>query len=325
MEQARIQAVLEAYAAGDAIGMPTEFMTRRAIVERFGSPLPGLLSPAAGEKHANLPYAAVTDDTEQNVYLLRAYQKAGRVDSVETARVLLEWAEETGAAEKRYIGPSSKKALESIRAGADPSGTGLTGTTCGGVMRTPAAVLYKAHADGDALANDIHACLLCTHNTAEALEAAGAYGFALQRAMAGGSMDEIVDAAVEGGMRLMQAAPFPACAPSSVARLLALRKLAEGAPADALLDYIYDVLGAGLPSADVCGAAFGVFFLARGDVWLAVRLGGALGGDTDTVAALAGALSASYRGGHNLPQSLLSQIEAANKLDFAALAEGCHA
>ena len=74
-----IQVVLEALAAGDAMGAPTEFMTRAEIKRRFGR-VKELLRPEQSLTHANLPYASVTDDTEQNLYLLREYLEKGRVD-----------------------------------------------------------------------------------------------------------------------------------------------------------------------------------------------------------------------------------------------------
>ncbi|HOQ63657.1 MAG TPA: ADP-ribosylglycohydrolase family protein, partial [Clostridia bacterium] len=54
-----IRRILEAYAVGDAMGMPTEFMTRDAIKARFGAVVDRLLRPDEGEKHKNLPYASV--------------------------------------------------------------------------------------------------------------------------------------------------------------------------------------------------------------------------------------------------------------------------
>ncbi len=307
----RIRDVFTALAVGDAMGMPTEFMTRKEIKEAFGVP-DRLLLPEESQKHGNLPHATVTDDTEQNLWLYRLYLKEGHVDITQTANSLLDWAEVTGAAEKKYIGPSSLRALNAIKAGEDPNTAGIFGTTCGGIMRTPAAVLYKDHANEEELAEDIRSCLVCTHNTSEALEAAGAYGFALHAAMHGAAMEEIIDAAIRGGSKLFALAPYPGCAPSSVERMKLALKLSETMDDEALMDYVYDIMGAGLPSADVAGAAFAVFFAAKDDVWKAIRLSAGLGGDTDTVAALAGALCAAYAGKLNIPAEITEKVFAAN-------------
>ena len=105
MNQKTIKSVLESLAVGDAAGMPTEFMTRQQIKERFGS-VDRLIPPEQSLTHSNLKFASVTDDTEQNVYLINEYCKKGRIDVKETALCLLRWAKETDARAKVY-GPSS--------------------------------------------------------------------------------------------------------------------------------------------------------------------------------------------------------------------------
>ena len=148
----RIQSIFTALAVGDAVGMPTEFTTRASIKNQYPSLVPGLIDTSFSQNHSNLAFASVTDDTEQNLYLYRLYRKTGYVDAAETAHCLLRWAEETDAVQKRYIGPSSLAALTAIRAGTSVEHAGRNGTTCGGIMRTPAAVLWREHASEGELA-----------------------------------------------------------------------------------------------------------------------------------------------------------------------------
>jgi len=314
ISQTTVQQIFTALAVGDAVGMPTEFMTRSAICAQFSPLVSGLVPSERSKNHSKLPFASVTDDTEQNLYLYRLYRKEKRVDAHATADRLLSWIRETDAISKKYIGPSSLSALNAIRAGTPVEEAGRRGTTCGGIMRTPSAVLYRAHANERELAGDIHNCLLCTHNTSEALEAAGAYGFALHTALGGATRKEILSAAARGGEALLAFAPEIDCAPSSVARIRAMHKLAATHTPEQLLDELYSVYGTGLPSADVCGAAFAVFFAAEGDVWKAIRMGASVGGDTDTIAALAGALSAAYAGEHNIPADIVGAVFAQNPI-----------
>lgn len=305
--------ILQAYAVGDAMGMPTEFMTREAIQTRFGALVDRLLQPSEGAHHGKLPFASVTDDTEQVCYLLRRYQASGRVDLWETAQTLQQWMAETGAVEKGYIGPSSRRALEAIRQGVPPQKAGEGGTTCGGIMRAPAAVLYRGQQDLESLGQDLYNCLAPTHNSSTALEAAGAYGAALLRAMQGATLRDILDSACAFGEETKARAPYETCAPSCAVRIAYAQKLAEQAGAEALLDTAYHLIGTGLPSADVCFAVFAIFCHAREDVWLAIRLGASVGGDTDTIAALAGALCAAHAGGHNIPEDVLDAVLLANR------------
>lgn len=319
----KVRAVWLAFAAGDACGMPTEFMCPEDIRKIFGADMPdglpaGLLPAEKSITHGILPAGSVTDDTEQNLYLLAEAEQRGGVTLEGVLCALEAWIAETGAVEKHYIGPSSLKALESIRKGTPAAEAGIGGTTCGGIMRTPSAFLWKPEQSEEELEENILTSLLPTHNTSEALEAAGAYGFALRTAFLGGSLDEIFEAAERGGRRLIAHAAWTGCAASSVRRIREARKLAETLGEDELLDYVYGLWGTGLPSADVAGAVFALFAAAKKDVWKTIRLASVIGGDTDTIAALAGALSAAHAGEQNIPQAVLDKVLEQNRALFAS-------
>ena len=56
-------------------------------------------------------------------------------------------------------------------------------------------------------------------------------------------------------------------------------------------------------------------------VIFALKLCASLGGDTDTVGALVGALCAAYAGSHNIPQNILDTVVANNHLDLEQVAQ----
>ncbi|MFZ5859199.1 MAG: ADP-ribosylglycohydrolase family protein [Spirochaetota bacterium] len=317
------KAALEGFMMGDALGMPTEFMTRKEIHEKFGL-IDRLLEPHESKNHSDLKQGQVTDDTEQVMALLDEYCIQGRISAYDTAYRLLRWMKESGAVEKRYIGPSSKVALEAIEAGADPNTTGLRGTTCGGVMRCPSAALF-ALARNASLEKSVHACLLPTHNTKPALEAGMGYAFALRAALLGENLDTILAALEEGAEKGARLAPYDYCSPSLVARVEHFKSISSRfAGPDDVLDFLYNVYGASLESIDVASAAICIFLYAAEDTWLSIRMGASLGGDTDTVAALAGALSAAYcssRGKNlNIPGELLDKVIKVNGIDISKVA-----
>ena len=309
-QRRRVTACLTAFACGDALGMATEFMTRDQIARAFPGGVIRLLQPADSQNHSDLTPGSVTDDTEQVAYLLSVYREKNAVTVADTVDGLLRWIRETGAVEKHYIGPSSLKALTAIEQGADPATTG-TGTTCGGIMRTPAAVCFDPNQTVDRLRENLRACLLPTHNTSEALEAAGCYGAALLKALNGGTVEEVVAAAVENGPKTEALAPWRGCAPSSVARIQAAASWGQ-LPDGELYHRLYDLWGTGLPSADVCGAVFALFLAAQGSAYRAIFLGASLGGDTDTIAALAGALTAAQAGRIDIPDHITGPVRAVN-------------
>lgn len=309
-KQARIDAALLSFACGDALGMATEFMTRDQIERAFPDGVTRLLSQKDSQNHGNLTPGSVTDDTEQVAYLLERYRAKGQVTVADTVDALLVWIRETRAVEKHYIGPSSLKALTAIENGADPATAG-TGTTCGGIMRIPAAVCFDSDQTMDRLRKNVRAALLPTHNTSEALEASGCYGAALLTALNGGTVAEVVEAALENGPLTEALAPWRGCAASSAARI---REAASWGrlPDEELFHRLYDLWGTGLPSVDVCGAVFALFLAAEGSAYRAISLGASLGGDTDTIAALAGALTAAQAGHTDIPDHITGPVRAVN-------------
>jgi hypothetical protein len=172
----------------------------------------------------------------------------------------------------------------------------------------------------ETLINSVLNCCIPTHNTSTALEAAMAYAFALKTAIEAEHTDMVIHSALEGAAAGLENAPYRICAASSAERIKYLMKIIPGfKTGDELLDFLFDIYGAGLESEDICPAVFGIFLYAKDDVWLAIRLAASMGGDTDTVAALSGALCCAFAKRHNIPHSVLTAVTDANQLDFLAL------
>lgn len=317
MPESRFTRALEAFAVGDAMGMPTEFMTIHHIRKEFGL-VDRLLDPALSPLKRPMPRGSVTDDTEQVLYLLDAYSADREVTVENTVKGLLRWMKETGAVEKGYIGPSSRTALEKIEMGEEPETAGKGGTTCGAPMRVPAPALYVKKGSFEALKRSIWACTVPTHNTSIAMESAAAMGFALHAAAGGASFEEIVNAVIEGsgaGRAMCQDNYIGA---SSGCRFInAMTALKTMKTHEEVMTFIYEVIGTTMESNEIVPAALSVFAFAGRDVWTAIRIGASVGGDTDTIAALAGAMSALYRGGHNIPDEIVDEVMAVNRLDLS--------
>ena len=319
MNKAIVKAFLEAFAVGDAYGKATEQCTRQEIEARYDR-VETLLTPEESLTHEDLFHGQVTDDTEQVVYLIRAYHEKGCITPYDTAMALLRWVNETDAANK-YIGANSLNALRSIAEGADVTRTGLNGITCGGMMRTPAAVFMSREEE---LVQSVVNCLMPTHYTGVAIESAMCYAYAMRAALKGCDLQTILEEACIGaevgkpyGSQLRVAAAAPSCA----ARIRFLSRMLPTLESEQELKaFLYDVLGTTQASCDCCAAAFALLIWAKEDVHLAIRLATEMGGDTDTIACLAAGLCMLYAGGHNLPEDMVQLVSCANKLDFDELA-----
>jgi len=69
-------------------------------------------------------------------------------------------------------------------------------------------------------------------------------------------------------------------------------------------------------------AAIGIFVAAAGDPLMCAVGGANIGNDTDTIAAMAGALAGALRGFDALPQEMIATIQAVNSEDIPQLAHG---
>ena len=261
--------------------------------------------------------AQVTDDTEQLMYMLDEYINDGEVSINGTVTALKKWVEETDPVPKGYVGPSSEKAMKAMDEGVEPVEAGKNGTTCGAAMRILSAVLQtKSEAQ---LADNIWKCCVPTHNTSLAIEPATVLALAFYKALNGGSYEEILAASIEAstlGQELSKDVEWAgALAGSKVKTLMPMVQAINDD--NELLDFVHDVCGTGMESNDVVPAVLLIFSYAKDDVWLAIKLASSVGGDTDTIAALVGALSSIYANGHNIPKDIVEQVINANNLDFS--------
>lgn len=315
MDKSFFENVILAFATGDSSGKATEAMTKDTISEKVRalSLCPGeeIIDPRLVGYHGNLPHYAVTDDTEQVCYLLSRYRKDGVVTPENTASELSRWIEETEADKKGYIGPSSKKALDSIKNGGDIREAGKGGTTCGGIMRVLSAVLFSIENNCSLIETEknVVECLLPTHYTSQALESAMSYTYAFLEAIKEEStIDSILDEAIKGANRGLEYAPWLDASPLLSERIKFLR----GVKDEDLDNILYSVLGCNLPSYDTASAVFGIFMHST-SLWDAIVRATLLGGDTDTIAALTGALSYAYYKVSDIPEDIIENIRHENK------------
>src|SRR5450756_2147810 len=167
-EKDRARGALYGLAIGDALGMPTQMLSRQQITRRWGPLLTGFEAAPPGHPiAAGMPAGAVTDDTEQAVLLARLLlsSSASRVDPRELAAALAAW--ERGMAARGsldLLGPSTRRAIDAVLAGTPPEEAGASGDTNGAAMRiAPVGIMVAAGnptalADAAAVAAAVSAC-----------------------------------------------------------------------------------------------------------------------------------------------------------------------
>ena len=88
---------------------------------------------------------------------------------------------------------------------------------------------------------------------------------------------------------------------------------------DLLLEEMADVVGTGLNANEAIPAAFGFFVAAQGRVMDAVYMAVNAGNDSDTVAAITGAICGAYSGAGDIPAHHLPFLSRVNDMDIAGL------
>lgn len=316
----RAAATLYGLALGDALGMPSQTLSRDEIRRRYGV-IDGFMSPCSGHPVSDgLSAAQVTDDTEQTLLLARRLiEYPGDFDAKGWAQDLIDW--ETSVRSRGLLdllGPSSKAALEAIRQGADPSEAAKGGTTNGAAMRiAPVGIVVPAD-DIEALVDAVEQTCRVTHNTGEAIAAAAAVAAYISHRISGADDGAAISTALRAA-ELGQRRGHPAGVSDIAERIARAVELANtGATADVLADAI----GTSVASHEAVPAAFGIMRLADGQTWRAGLLAANIGDDTDTIGAMACAMCGAGEGMKGIPQAKLDVLNTANDLNIQTISVG---
>lgn len=317
----KILGALYGMALGDAMGMPSELWSRRRVKEHFGSITTFLDGPRENEIAREYQAGQFTDDTAQALLLIQSLIATdGRPNIHHFVKKLLGWADEIHAFERNILGVSSKAALLAIREGKSLEEAGGAGETNGAAMRIAPIGCLIPSADLKRLVDAVEETCKATHYTDVAIAGASMIAAAVSAAIDGKSWDKLITigkaAAHEGWQRGKET-----YAPSLIKRLdLALTIVKNGQDEEEILQNLYDVVGAGLHMAESVPTALALAYYARTPLRCS-QLCANLGGDTDTIGAMATAICGAYTGIHGIDRSWIDQINSINQVDFAPLAQ----
>jgi ADP-ribosylglycohydrolase len=174
----------------------------------------------------------------------------------------------------------------------------------------------------DELVEKVRALCLPTHNTSAAISGASAIAAAGAYAVAGeDNLDEMLEVACRAA-RLGTSKGYEVCAPSVEKRILLGKQLIEQCDSDKeALTAIYDIIGSGLPITESIPAALSLVYLSKGNPILCAKYCANLGGDTDTVGAMACGICGAFSGSEAFPGAAVDLLEEVNGLSFHSLAD----
>lgn len=317
-ERDRAKGALVGVALGDALGMPSQTLSREKIFAAYGRITDFLLPYSDHPVSHGLLAAQITDDTEQTLLLAdQLIRRGGQIDAVAWAQALLEWeADVTRRGSRDLLGPSSKAALDALMAGVPASETGRRGTTNGAAMRI-APVGIATPPDIDQLLARVAAACQVTHSTGEAIAAAAAVAMVISQGVAGISFEASLPLALRAARAGNQLGATVGERDMAGRIALALEIAAASNEAE-----LARQIGTSVASRASVAAAFGVVRLAKGDPWSAALIAANIGDDTDTIGAIATGMAGACAGLGAFPKDKVEQVLTVNALDLDPVIDG---
>jgi ADP-ribosylglycohydrolase len=302
--------------------MPTQSMSLRAIRADHGL-ITEFVDAGPHQRIARgMRAGTVTDDTEQAILVARLLiDGAGTIDPGVFADRLIEWEramEAKGSLD--LLGPSTKAAVEKILRGVPVSEAGSGGTTNGAAMRVAPVGIATPPGTVRRLVDAVVGASSVTHNTGLGIAGASAVAAAVSAGIDGATRSQAVDAAVaaarEGARRGVWVAGG-----DIAARIEWACSWLPQVSVDHRLDALFDVVGTSVASQESVVAAFALVSLEQ-EPWVTLGEAASVGGDTDTIAAMAGAVLGAVFGMRAWPEPAVAQLNQVNAFDLRALADG---
>lgn len=318
----RAYGALAGLALGDALGMPTQAMSPQQIQTVYGH-VTGLVDGDKSQPYApGMAAGSVTDDTEQALLiaslLLKGHGSGLNLDASEFSHALLAWEDsmiERGSLD--LLGPSTKAALERVRAGENPLRVGGEGTTNGAAMRVTPIGIAASTSDRQLFADAVWSSCQVTHATRQGFQSAALVAAAVSLGIDAGAAD-VTDLLWKAVAFVRSLPERGAWSPEPDVVAATHRALKLAAQPASSLEWLAGQIGTAVASAQAIPMAFAL--LARDPSPRALLQAANLGGDTDTIGAIAGAILGASLGVEVFDAYGLAQVEQVSQLDLPSVA-----
>ena len=319
----RAMRVLAAFAVGDALGMPTQLLSRERASALLAEGV-FVSAPIDHEICPRLSAGTITDDTQQALLLAdHLISNGGEFDSELFAASLLEWESFMRASGSLdLLGPSTKAALEQV-AELGASAVSLAGTTNGASMRIPAVGLINSVIpanEAEFLVEQVRLVNRVSHNSWQANVAATFVAVVISSGLDGFDLDT----AFNVGFIAAELQAETMGVDFTQSRFARLRDEGFAEPQAVLqtlgetfaLEFIEGSYGTSLESEESVVTAVVLAALSPEDPYQAALWGAKLGGDSDTIAAIAAAMVAACGGWSAQLDWATDFVLATNKLEL---------
>lgn len=313
----KIAGAIYGMALGDAMGMPPELWSRKKTKEFFGEIKEFLDGPKENDVACNYTKCQFTDDTAQALVIIDSLMDTDFVPSqLDIATKLLDWADRENAFENNILGPTSKAALNGFRENKDTKSITDGAQSNGSAMRiAPIGCLFSVDNKKE-LVDYVYEISRTTHSSDISIAGAAMIAMAVSSAMENDDFDKIM----EDVYSIEEYALSLGCNtinPSIAARTKLGVELANKYQGndDEFLENIYNIIGAGVIISESVSAALSIAYYAK-DANKCSILCANLGGDTDTIGAMATAICGAFTGLDKINKEYISDLDKNNDIDL---------
>lgn len=313
----KISGVLYGMAIGDAMGMPPELWSRKRALEYYGEIRDFL--DGCPENIISYQYKAgqFTDDTSQALTIIDSLAETDFVPSGKSiAEHILRWAEKENAFENNILGPTSKVTLQMFKEGKNARSFSDEAVSNGAAMRiAPVGTLFEPE-EKERLCDYVAAVSRVTHTSDVTIAGAAMIAMAVASAVRYGDRERMIEDAlsVEAyAMSLGASTPSPSLGERTKLAVHYAKEYRDDS--EAFLEHVYNIIGAGVNTSESVPAALAIAYYSF-DVRTCALLCANLGGDTDTIGAMATAICGGAHGTAGIPDTYMEKIRQANEVDL---------
>ena len=319
----RIAGALYGMALGDAMGMPAELWAKKRARRFFGKKIDRFLDgPKENEVAFNYKYGQFTDDTGQALVLLDSIASTDYVPDVrDIAQRMIAWAEKENAWENNILGPTSKIALANFRDGIEDTRPTDKALSNGSAMRIPPIGCLFTPDQKQDLVDYVYGVSRATHTSDVTIAGAAMIAMGVSSAIVNDDFEQVIEDILgieEMGYQKGCESYSPRLAERTKIGLQLAKQFADDE--DTFTQKIYDIVGTGVCIIESVPAAVSVAYYTQ-DPNRACLMCANLGGDTDTIGAMASAICGAFKGADSIRPEYIETLQKQNDADFDAYIE----
>lgn len=310
----KIAGTLYGMALGDAMGMPAELWGRQKSREFFDGKITEFIDgPQENDVAFNYKKGQFTDDTSQAIVILDSLESTNfKPNSKDIAERMLEWAEKENAFENNILGPTSKVALAKFKEGIDSRSVTDKALSNGSAMRIPPVGCLFRPEQLKEIVDYVYEVSRATHTSDVAIAGASMIAAGVASALINNDFDMIIKDILiiekEGYKRGSET-----FSPRLAERVKIGIQIAKDNKGDdeVFSKKIYDIIGSGVGIIESVPAAISIAYYTQ-DPNKSCLMCANLGGDTDTIGAMATAICGAFVGYSNINSDYIETLKIQN-------------